>query len=117
MTPGILGHYNLGHYSVFISIQLCRWWLSWFRETALRSEGSHGEQIDVHRIVGGTGITSFVHPIVTDGSALPVPSGSRSREGESGGPFALLAPLGVVLLVLTLPLLPFLEGPFAGVIQ
>ena len=41
----------------------------------------------------------------------------QDLEEESGGPFALLAPLGVALLVLTLPFQPFLEGPFAGVIQ
>jgi hypothetical protein len=68
---------------------LCRWWRPWFSEgVAHRSEGSYGQQRGAHRIVGGTSISSLVHPIVTDGLALPVPSGSRSREreGESGGP-------------------------------
>ena len=101
---------------------------------AHRSEGSYGQQRGAHRIVGGTSITSLVHPIVTDGLALPVPSGSRSRErwkaaaqpqlkgeGSDAGPsplgsqpFALVAPLGEALLVLTFPFLPFLEGPLAG---
>ena len=104
---------------------------------AHRSEGSYGQQRGAHRIVGGTGITSLVHPIITDGLALPVPSGSRSREREkaaaqpqlkgegseagpspfSSEPFALPAPLGEALLVLTFPLMWFLDGPFAGVID
>ena len=68
---------------------------------------------------------------------LPMPTGSRSREREkaaaqpqlkgegseagpsplSSEPFALLAPLGEDLLVLTFPFLLFLKGPFAGVIH
>ena len=119
---------------MFSSVQLCQWWRPRFGELARRSEGSHGQQSGVHRIVGGTGITSLVQPIITDGLALPVPSGSRSREREkaaaqpqlkgegseagpsplSSEPFALPAPLGEALLVLTFPFLPFLEGPFAG---
>jgi hypothetical protein len=67
-------------------------------------------------------------------SAVPVPSGSRSKErqkaadqpqlkGEgfeagplpfSSVPFATVAPLYEALLELTFPFLPFLDGPFAG---
>lgn len=131
MAPGILGLY-----SVFISIQLCRWWRPWFGELAQRSKGSHGQQSDAHRIVGSTSNTCLAHQSVTDGclcqclrgqdrereraAAQPQLKGEGSEAGPSplsSEPFALLAPLGEALLVLTFPFLPFLEGPFAGVIH
>ena len=53
-------------------------------------------------------------------AAQPQLKGEGSEAGPSplsSEPFALLAPLGEDLLVLTFPFLLFLKGPFAGVIH